>query len=144
MRVMFECKERVVRQKSEVLSVSYSPLPTRIGSRFSSGRLHVLTRPVGEARESAWDEGVGRGDVLLVLGAKVRVLRPVLEHLADLMGARVEAVVDRRGHLHYLKLMPLRVQRPDKVIEGVVAAPHGQVAPVAYLIPSRTPRHHGP
>ena len=58
-----------------------------VGCR-ASDRLHVRTRPVGEVRESARDEGVGSGDVPLVLGAKVRLLREVLEHLAHLMGAR--------------------------------------------------------
>jgi hypothetical protein len=43
--------------------------PSSSVGRRASGRLHARTRPVGEVRESARDEGVGRSDVPLVLGA---------------------------------------------------------------------------
>jgi hypothetical protein len=35
-----------------------------------------------------------------------------------------------RGYLQHLQLVPLRVQRGDKVVEGVDAAAHAQVAAV--------------
>ena len=83
----------------------------------ASDRLHVRKRPVGEVRESARDQGVGLSDVPLVLGAKVRVLREVLEHLAHLMGARVEAVIDGRGHLQHLQLCPCAFSVPTKSLK---------------------------
>jgi hypothetical protein len=54
----------------------------------------VGSRPVGEAREAAGDERVGGGDRTLVLGAEIGELGEVLERLADLVGARIEAVID--------------------------------------------------
>src|SRR5215467_4041211 len=72
-----------------------------------------------------------------MLGAKIGALREILEHLAELMGAREEAVIYGRGHLQCLKLMPLRVQRADEVVDGIDAAARGEAAAVGQLVASR-------
>src|SRR6267154_3317091 len=96
----------------------------------SAARLHVLARPLGKGGESAGNEGIRCGDAGLSVRTEIGVRLEVLEHLAQLLGAGEEAVIDLRRDPYDPEVVSERIERRHEIVPRVHAAAHGEVATV--------------
>src|ERR1700682_4295972 len=90
-----DCFDRFCGRAPPAMSITFWATPS--GSRpGSAARLHVLARPLGKGGEAAGNEGIRCGDGGLRVRTEIGMRLEVLEHLARLLGAGEEAVIDLR------------------------------------------------
>src|SRR3984893_13720367 len=99
----------------------------------SAARLHVLARPLGKGGEAAGNEGIRCGDGGPPVRTEIGMRLEVLEHLACLLGAGEEAVIDLRRDPYHPDVVSERIERRHEIVPRVRAAARGEVATVFQL-----------